>query len=505
MFISANSALPRMLAGFAVASGLVSGCVLDQAPTEGEADVETTAQAAVFPTPVISSFLTTPTYPGDGGLAGTNASVDLPIIHGVWGLLNMTPGGSQVRLAVYDWDQYWNTYDGSGFVNPQRFVTAPGNNCRGDGLAGPAFCGTQQHWAVVDQAVARGVSFKALFNFGASTPGVRQWLAGQAGTNNVRICRNGFDPGDADNTGGSCLGDNDMHAKFMTISAVSLAPIGNIPGNVFVQTGNFNYNQLLEWNAGVWIANDTPLHDAIVRHFDGNGSCSNANMWCHSVTEAQAASGTETNPPNIGSEFADGDRGIVRVYFSPRNSQTPFKCSGGSDNNDTVCSILNNTERNGKLLVAMSHWSDSERGRQIVDRLGALRSAGVDVRVIYSHRVGPAIIARLNARRVPNWVTSGTIRMHLKYMTYAGTYDGGPTQRLVFMGSQNFTKPALRDNDEILLKMKECESAPCTASSGPSAPSNTVHRDFSAHWCKLCSKTVPNSAFSSPPLVCTCS
>ena len=43
--------------------------------------------------------------------------------------------------------------------------------------------------------------------------------------------------------------------------------------------------------------------------------------------------------------------------------------------------------------------------------------------------------------------------LHSKYLLINGVYDGASRKKLVFTGSHNYTYPALRANDETLLKI----------------------------------------------------
>jgi len=119
------------------------------------------------------------------------------------------------------------------------------------------------------------------------------------------------------------------------------------------------------------------------------------------------------------------------------------------------------------IHVAMFLFTDEA----IAQKLWALDNAGCVVHVIRTNNGtdDDAAMAILNNCTAHNGVTIDSVHfrvsdndestaelkgfIHSKYLVIDGYYDGSPNQRLVWTGSYNYTKGALRSNDEALLKI----------------------------------------------------
>lgn len=153
--------------------------------------------------------------------------------------------------------------------------------------------------------------------------------------------------------------------------------------------------------------------------------------------------------------------GAFRPYYFPRE--------GSGAGTDTIVSILNNvdcTKRNtstgtstGQTIVRVAMASFT-RG-DVSEKLKQMDNAGCYVQVIYrDDTVGSAAKAdlldksgRYNGIQSWRFRASTAYTLHSKYLAIEGFYYGAYNQKLVWTGSHNYTYPALRYNDEVLLRL----------------------------------------------------
>jgi phosphatidylserine/phosphatidylglycerophosphate/cardiolipin synthase-like enzyme len=162
--------------------------------------------------------------------------------------------------------------------------------------------------------------------------------------------------------------------------------------------------------------------------------------------------------------------GRYKAYFFPRRESR-----GATFNNDaatdTVKLILDNVgcpsgARPTEVRMAASLFSRKE----VATKLVSLADAGCSVLLAHDANPGTVdmaptlgtsvedIISGRLTERVGCWenTPSGVkIGLHSKYLTVSGTYGGAPGRKLVWTGSHNFSYPALRSNDETLLKIDD--------------------------------------------------
>ncbi|OEJ51910.1 hypothetical protein BGK72_15185 [Streptomyces agglomeratus] len=152
--------------------------------------------------------------------------------------------------------------------------------------------------------------------------------------------------------------------------------------------------------------------------------------------------------------------GGYKTYFFPRRER-----QGAGHNNDartdTVKLILDNVGCAGGTQVRMA--ANLFTRDEVAKKLVSLKSAGCSVRL--AHDGAPRSMSASVERAVSGGLTervrcyedrgSGLPRagLHSKYLLVEGTYAGAAGRRLVFTGSHNYTYPALRSNDETLLKI----------------------------------------------------
>ncbi|MBT2491843.1 hypothetical protein J7E96_25600 [Streptomyces sp. ISL-96] len=152
--------------------------------------------------------------------------------------------------------------------------------------------------------------------------------------------------------------------------------------------------------------------------------------------------------------------GAYKTYFFPRR-----EASGAEYNNDastdTVKLILDNVSCTGGTQVRMA--ANLFTRDEVAKKLVSLKTAGCSVLLAHdgapgsmSASVESAVYGKLT-ERVQCYEDRGAglpkAGLHSKYLLIDGTYAGAADQQLVFTGSHNYTYPALRANDETLLKI----------------------------------------------------
>ncbi|MEV7866212.1 phospholipase D-like domain-containing protein [Streptomyces sp. NPDC088124] len=236
--------------------------------------------------------------------------------------------------------------------------------------------------------------------------------------------------------GRSCLSTGSggiNHNKFLLFSSVG----GGAAQQVVVQTSSnltpSNYSRF--WNSAVVVGGNTALYTAYGDYFVKLGRQNRA-AWSYTYANA----------------------GDYKVYFFPR--------AGTTASTDTVVNTLDNVE---------CVWTDSAGSHRsviraamlkitrqaVADKLRAKAAEGCTVDLVYSETDTGTWNAlhgqtRLATRcyqhdhdadpATPNRI------VHSKNMMIDGKYAGSVT-RLVFTGSHNWSGPALRDNDESMVRI----------------------------------------------------
>ncbi|MER5887546.1 phospholipase D-like domain-containing protein [Streptomyces sp. NPDC001941] len=151
--------------------------------------------------------------------------------------------------------------------------------------------------------------------------------------------------------------------------------------------------------------------------------------------------------------------GPYKAYFFPRK-----EAAGKEYNNDattdTVKLILDNVGCAGGTQVRMA--ANLFTRDEVATKLVALKNAGCQVVLAADGASGSmsagveGIISGKLTKRVECYedrAGGNKVGLHSKYVLVNGTYDGVAGKKLVWTGSHNDTYPALRANDETLLKI----------------------------------------------------
>ncbi len=221
--------------------------------------------------------------------------------------------------------------------------------------------------------------------------------------------------------GTACLGTGIMHHKTFLFSALN-----DGSRSVVVQTShNLTAAQLRRHNDALIIRGDSRLFAAYERTF-----------------EDQRRDIVRSNYYRI----QDGHF-RTRAYFFPRPA------------GDTMVSIVNNVDCSdgGRIRVAMAIFANARL--EVARALAGRQQAGCTVEaVIGSAGIAPGRDVLATLREMGVGVTLYPLRsgwaLQSKYLLIDARYAGSTApRRLVFTGSHNWSGPALRTNDETLLRI----------------------------------------------------
>jgi len=265
-------------------------------------------------------------------------------------------------------------------------------------------------------AADRGADVRVVLDRTHPSAAVVQRLQQRLGPDRVHPCPHP--------TGSACIGDGINHNKILLLSALTDGST-----QVVVQSsGNFNRGQVSRHNNLVAIRGDATLYAFYLDYWDDLRAARRDLDYYRSQV---GASGT-------------------KAYLFPRAS------------GDTAVSILGNVhcDPGARVRVAMAFFTDARL--EVAQALARLQERGCDVRAVigdYDSSPGDDVVATLRRAGVPLRVAPREDRnVHSKVLLIDARYgEGDAIERLVFTGSHNWTGPALRRNDEALLKLREPE------------------------------------------------
>nr|WP_238431493.1 phospholipase D-like domain-containing protein [Streptomyces cavernae] len=272
----------------------------------------------------------------------------------------------------------------------------------------------------------------------------------------------------------SCLGDpkygqSIMHNKFWLFSAVQGAT------NVVVETTSNSTPSAHTkfFNDALLLPDNPTMYQAYSAYFD-KLVAQDWSTW----------------------KYRTVSNGLYKAYFFPR--------AGNTRDTDTVYSVLNNVQCTYKdsAGVARRTWvrvAVFKITRQaIADKLLSLKRLGCNVSIVYAesdsarstggtpgtweklHTSGGPTVRCYNDDRDPLNPGQKLIApyiIHSKYILIDGMY-AGVRNKVSFTGSGNYTGPALRENDESIIKIDD----------------DTVHNMYKAHFDKVIAVAYPGRA-----------
>lgn len=217
------------------------------------------------------------------------------------------------------------------------------------------------------------------------------------------------------------------HNKYALFSEIDL-PNGIAKNVVFSSSHNFILGGTKKIQDAVVLTNKA-LYEAFVDNWNSIAS--------------RAKSGMK----NFTYKVADLDS--IKAYFFPR------RMNGNWDGADTYLEIFDKISdySTANIRVVMSDWSRLE----VAEKLTELQKKGVTVEVIAKDKAAANVLEELDRLKAAGGYVK-VIKMaeknnHSKITLIKGMWDG-KQQSLVFTGSHNYTYNALKNNNEVLLMLK---------------------------------------------------
>lgn len=219
------------------------------------------------------------------------------------------------------------------------------------------------------------------------------------------------------------------HNKYVLFSEIDL-PQGTAKNVVFSTSHNFTLSGTKKVQDAVVLSNKK-LYDAFVDNWEDLTSKAKMGMkdFTYKVTEVNDD---------------------ITAYFFPRRK------NGAWDGGDTYLEILDkiNEYSSTNVRVIMSDWSRIE----VAEKLTELQRKGVKVEVIAKDKATDPVLAELARLKAAGGyvkvVSLSEKNTHSKIVMIRGTWEG-KKQSLLFTGSHNFTYNALKNNNEVLLRLKD--------------------------------------------------
>ncbi|MER5182083.1 phospholipase D-like domain-containing protein [Streptomyces sp. NPDC002896] len=295
------------------------------------------------------------------------------------------------------------------------------------------------------------------------------------------------------NTLAAALGTNTKLSSYVTTCPVDKSCMGNPKDGVSIMHNKFWLFSAVQGATNVVVqttSNSTP--SAHTRFFN------DALLLPNNPTMYDAYS--DYFVEMVGKNWAAWDyrsvsNGLYKAYFFPR--------AGSTRDSDTVYSVLNNVQctyknsagvtQSTKVRVAIFKLTR----QAIADKLVSLKKAGCSVSVVYAesdsvkssgskgtwealHTTGGPSVSCYNDDRDPTDPTKKLTTpfiIHSKYVLVEGMYDG-KVNKVSFVGSGNYTGPALRENDETIVKVDD----------------DSVHDAYRVHFDRVRSVAWPGTA-----------
>lgn len=225
---------------------------------------------------------------------------------------------------------------------------------------------------------------------------------------------------------GGCIGSEKQHGAFLAISSTC-----DRAENVVAQTSAYPTKaQLMQRNDLVVIRGDAGLFAAYRGYWDDLKRQRRDDSYYRVV---------------------DGDA-QTRLFLYPR---APDGNGGEPAATDTVFRLLHdNVDCSAKtsVKIAMAYWTSSRPA--LIDELVRLDGAGCAVDLVVDpDKIADDVAAALEDALPPQRVHF-LPGVHHKMILVDGLY-AGDERRLVWTGTQDFTLPALRDNDETILRIDD--------------------------------------------------
>ncbi len=326
-------------------------------------------------------------------------------------LISNTAAGQTIRISLYGWDDW----AGSTTKNPTSAIVS---------------------------AVRRGVNVKILLDAGAKLDAdyttISREMAGKSGSF-IRRCGVGYAVDGSEVTyGRACIGTKMNHSKYFLFSKVggSSYVVVQSTGHVTPTWGNSH------WDASMTVVGKKALYDGYVKYFNDQATNTKNATYYRTVTD-----------------------GNYKAYFFPRAGNEDY-----TTGEDTIYGVLNNVTCTGnttvgtstahRTIIRIAQWQITRA--EVAKKLRALadQNCWIDI-ATNMDLMGSGAKSWLKGHDRIN-VDNGNIAgyyIHAKYLLIEGNYDGDADSKNIWVGSPNLTYPALKENDETLMKIKSASGA----------------------------------------------
>lgn len=262
-----------------------------------------------------------------------------------------------------------------------------------------------------------------------------------------------------------------MHSKYLTFSSV-----GGVPYVSMVASGNFTSTQINNgWNNVYTTLNDKTTYNFLNKKFAQMWQDVNANLY-----EAQTSTDNGVNKTTYQFPWTvSNPKSSTQTVNPATDPYTKFlenvKCTGAA-------SGYGNSSHKTQVLVSMYQWTSSRL--YLARRLKTLKNNGCEVKVLMSAsewdlEVMP-ILRKWDPKKVKTTYKYGNIPIrngdvgssnfiHSKYIIVNGAWGSDKRVKMVFTGSGNWTKSALRFSNETNILIR----------------SSQAYSQFKANWNKL--------------------
>lgn len=229
-----------------------------------------------------------------------------------------------------------------------------------------------------------------------------------------------------------------QHAKFFLFSRSGESENVSMISSANLYTGN----TYTSWNNVHTLVGDTKVYGALNRYFDDMRK--------------------DKDNPNYYRTVTSGDH---KLYFFPSAGKDPFvdilqnvRCTGAAPGYGNK----------GRTVIRVAQWGWSAARLEIARQLWRLHDKGCIVQVLYNNgEVGPRVPKELlrkskkyGVMRVDNaQIDTGgkpgpDVYLHHKVLAISGVWFNRPNTKVVYTGSQNFSGPGLRQNNEVTVRIK---------------------------------------------------
>ncbi|MER2996537.1 phospholipase D-like domain-containing protein [Pontibacter populi] len=222
------------------------------------------------------------------------------------------------------------------------------------------------------------------------------------------------------------------HNKFVIFSDLETTA-GKVQNVVFQTSHNFTLADARKFQDAVMLA-DAGLYGAFKTY------------WTD--MQAKAASGMKNYNYT---EYTDAAKGI-NGYFMPKRR------NGTAYGDDTIIEFLNSIQdpASATIKIGMSDWTNSRLN--IVEKLAELQAQGATIEVVVKNKIDDNIMTGLRQLQQKGAYLKvydiSKANIHSKFILIEGNWLG-KNAKVLITGSHNFTNNALRNNNEVMVLLKD--------------------------------------------------